>query len=383
MAIYKRGDVYWYEFVHDGRRFRRSSGVKNLREARLIEATAKSNLAKAEVGIVERKKAPIFEDFAKDFMDAVKTRCSDKPATIGFYEAKLTRLLEYRPFRDARIDAIDEGVIERYVTSRRASVAPATCNRELATLRRALRLAEEWKLLNRAPRIRLLKGEGQREFVLSHEAEQRYLACCPQPLKDAATVMLDTGLRVGELLNLRWEDLRFEPAGAAKYGSLKVRDGKSKNAKRTLSLTSRSHSVLYERRKQATSRYVFPGQPPETPGDTPEAPMLVTSLDHVHRRVCEPFIGGKRHVLFPREFVLHGLRHTFLTRLGEAGTDAFTIMRLAGHSSVTVSQRYVHPTPESCETAFERLEALNARALAKAERRESPQNSPQQPAMGA
>ena len=49
-----------------------------------------------------------------------------------------------------------------------------------------------------------------------------------------------------------------------------------------------------------------------------------------------------------------------LTRLGESGADAFTIMRIAGHSSVTVSQRYVHPTPEGMERAFERLEKFNA-----------------------
>ena len=48
-----------------------------------------------------------------------------------------------------------------------------------------------------------------------------------------------------------------------------------------------------------------------------------------------------------------------LTRLGEAGADAFTIMRIAGHNGVTVSQRYVHPTPEGMERAFERLEDLN------------------------
>ena len=45
-----------------------------------------------------------------------------------------------------------------------------------------------------------------------------------------------------------------------------------------------------------------------------------------------------------------------LTRLGEMGVDAFTIMRIAGHSSITVSQRYVHPTPETQERAFDRLE---------------------------
>ena len=51
-----------------------------------------------------------------------------------------------------------------------------------------------------------------------------------------------------------------------------------------------------------------------------------------------------------------------LTRLGEAGADPFTLMRFAGHSSVTVSHRYVHPSPEVLERAFERLEAMNEKA---------------------
>jgi len=71
----------------------------------------------------------------------------------------------------------------------------------------------------------------------------------------------------------------------------------------------------------------------------------------------------KRRYFFPKPFVLHSLRHTCLTRLGEAGADAFTIMKLAGHSSVTVSQRYVHPTGETVQLAFDRLETLNRRAF--------------------
>lgn len=54
----------------------------------------------------------------------------------------------------------------------------------------------------------------------------------------------------------------------------------------------------------------------------------------------------------------HSFRHTFGTRLGESGADVFTIMKLMGHSSVTVSQRYVHPSPELVERAFSRFEKL-------------------------
>ena len=61
----------------------------------------------------------------------------------------------------------------------------------------------------------------------------------------------------------------------------------------------------------------------------------------------------------PADFVPHSFRHTYGTRLGETGADAFTIMKLMGHSTVTVSQRYVHPSPEAMENAITRLEAWN------------------------
>lgn len=60
-----------------------------------------------------------------------------------------------------------------------------------------------------------------------------------------------------------------------------------------------------------------------------------------------------------KDFVIHSLRHIMLTRLGEACVDVFAIMRIAGHSGITVSQRYVHPSPEALERAFEKLEAFN------------------------
>jgi integrase len=69
----------------------------------------------------------------------------------------------------------------------------------------------------------------------------------------------------------------------------------------------------------------------------------------------------------PPGFVLHSLRHTFGTRLGESGTaDAFAIMRLMGHASITTSQRYCHPTPETLELAVRRMEesGLNAQGAA-------------------
>jgi hypothetical protein len=68
---------------------------------------------------------------------------------------------------------------------------------------------------------------------------------------------------------------------------------------------------------------------------------------------------------------IRSFRHFYvahpLSRLGEAGADVFSIMRIAGHSSVTTSQKYVHPTPEGLERAFERLQHLNTAKFERAE----------------
>ena len=52
-----------------------------------------------------------------------------------------------------------------------------------------------------------------------------------------------------------------------------------------------------------------------------------------------------------------------MTGFGDAGADSSTIKKVAGHSSVTVSERYIHPTPEGTERAFERFANLNQMAL--------------------
>jgi integrase len=241
MAVYKQkgSKFWWYKFTWKGEAVRRSTKQTNKRVAEQIEAAQKTSLAKGEVGIVEREPAPTLKQFSGRFMHAVSIRCAEKPRTVEFYREKLNRLLEYPAMASAALDAIDEALIEEYVQQRRKLVAPATVNRQLATLRRALRLAHEWKVIDRLPRIRLLQGERTREFVLSREQEPVYLNATPEPLKDLALLMLDTGLRDGEALALKWPDLHLKPAPTAKFGYLQVWKGKSAKARRTVSLTAR------------------------------------------------------------------------------------------------------------------------------------------------
>jgi integrase len=65
-----------------------------------------------------------------------------------------------------------------------------------------------------------------------------------------------------------------------------------------------------------------------------------------------------------RPFVLYSLRHTFLTRLGEAGCDAWTLARIAGHSSISISARYVHPSEDAVISVFSRMLLKKASSVA-------------------
>ena len=361
MTVFKRGKYYAYHFEYNGEHIQRSTRQSNLKVAKDMEATHRSQLAKGEVGIYDNQPIPTLREFAPRFIEFVKTHNASEPDTITFYVGadgkggRLQRLLDFAPLARTRLDRIDAAEIEEYVQHRsKAGLSATSINRELATLSRLLHIAVEFKVIAKTPKIRRMKGENERDFVVSYDLERQYLSHAPQPLKDAAILMLDTGLRVGEVVRLTWDDIQLEPVGSARFGYVRVKKGKSKNAKRTVSLTPRVKRMLEDRdKREDASTWVFPN-------NENDGPRSVNSLDHQHEKLARPKFKGERVYRFPAEFVLHSLRHTFLTRLGESGAGAFEIMKIAGHANVTISQRYVHPTPESQEKAFERLETLNS-----------------------
>jgi len=357
MPIYRRVNAdgkpyphWWYRFRRNGRLIRVNTKQKNKTVAKELEDEHRSRLARGEMGLRDWRDVPTLKGLEPRFIAFVEAEC--KKGTGKFYKGYFAQLLAFAPLAETRLDQIDEALVEKFIAHRRKAlahperknstkiVAPATVNRSLATLRRALRKAQEWKIIARVPRIKLLKGERYRKFVLPRNREAEYLEKCPALLKDLALLMLDTGLRVGEAVSLKWVDVHVNPVGGAKFGYLQIHEGKTDNAKRTVSLTERVVKMLRRRADIVTDGFVFVRCTP-------------TYLCRLHARVREK-------MELPVDFVIHSLRHTMLTRLGEAGVDAFTIMRVAGHGSITVSQRYIHPSSEAMERAFEKLEAANS-----------------------
>ena len=182
MGIYKRGDIYWYRFNWNGERIRESTKQSSRRVAQQIEAAHRTSLAKGEVGIRDRTAVQTLKEFSEgEFLAYVRATSSGKPRTVTFYETTVNNLVT-SPLGSMRMDAITTEAISEFITRRRDDhMAIATINRDLATLRRLFRLAQEWgKVYTVLPRVRLLPGENQRERVVTAEEEKRYLSAATE-----------------------------------------------------------------------------------------------------------------------------------------------------------------------------------------------------------
>src|ERR1700745_2503610 len=139
--IFKRGKVYWFEFRFDGERVRRSTHKGNAEIARDAEAAERMRRVKGEHGTSRKEKAPTLEEFKDTFVSWVKSD-KDNAGTREFYETCYTRLCEYRPLANARLEKIDEKLIEDFkLWVLQRSVTRTTVNRYLSTLKKALRYA--------------------------------------------------------------------------------------------------------------------------------------------------------------------------------------------------------------------------------------------------
>ena len=186
------------------------------------------------------------------------------------------------------------------------------------------------------------------------DEEMRYLAAASPLLSDVASVLADTGLRPDECYRLRWEDLTWENG---RNGSLLVRYGKTAAARRVLPMTSRVRTILEGRWNQAEK----PTEGWLWPAPTASGHIGHSSLKKQHMKAFHTVnVEAKKNNLRPMTpFVLYSFRHTFLTRLGQSGCDTWTLARVAGHSSIGISSRYVHPSEEIVLAAFSRFGGHN------------------------
>jgi len=348
MAIFKRGQVYWYHFLFNGKHIQESTKQRNPRVARNIEAAHRTALANGEVGIRERKQLSLADFLKAEFLPFVVSKFkAAKPRTLRYYQYG-AKTLQASDFASLDVRDITDQHAGQYA-ARRSSLSPSTVNCGLRTLRRALSLAYQWGKLDRMPKITMAKGERQRERILTDVEATAYLAACPQPWKACATVMLGTAMRPSEVFALRWENVLLN----GHDGLLQITDGKSRAARRMLPLVPAVYDALkarYDAQRSPTTGWVFSA-------DTKSGHLEGGSAKNQHAAALNAINKKAKKNKTPKlaPFPPYCLRHTALTNLAAAGCDAFTLARIAGHSSITITQRYCHPQADAIERAFLKL----------------------------
>jgi len=342
MAIFKRGKIYWYHFLFSGQHIQESTKQGNPRTARQMEAAHRTSLAKGEVGIREKRPVPTLAHFmTEEFMPWVEATFKAKRNTFVWYRGGTRRLSEFEAIAAARLDQVTGEKVAAYVAHRQSEGLNTTAvNRELQILRRILHVAVEWGRTEKAVKIKMLPGEPRRERVLTVEESARYLAVASEPLASIATVLIDSGLRPEECFRLRWEFVNFVNG---RHGTILVPHGKTPSSRRVVPMTPRVRSILETRwlnMGRPDEGWVFPSE---------------TQSGHVEPSTLRTQQHNALRASGVRPFVLYTLRHTFLTRLGESGCDVWTLARIAGHSTIGISARYVHPSEDAVLSAMLRM----------------------------
>lgn len=346
--IYKRGKIYWYKFMWNGGLVRESTKQGNDKTARQMESAHRTSLARGEVGIREKKAVPTLASFLTERILpwAKATFASNTPKNAKWYRNECRVLKEFKPLASAPLDGITGELVSEFAAWRiKQGRQIATVNSSVRVLRRVLNLAVEWGVIAIAPKLKVLSGERRRERVVSAEEEAKYLAVASEPLASIASVLADTGMRPEECFRLRWEYVTWV---RGRNGALLITHGKTASARRVLPMTPRVRAIL-------ETRWLAAGKPGEGwiwPARTRSCHVEPNSIYGQH-------LNALRNSKV-RPFVLYSLRHTFLTRLGESGCDSWTLARIAGHSSVAISARYVHPSEDRVLEAMSRLGGHNS-----------------------
>jgi integrase len=281
--------------------------------------------------------------FQEHFMTFSKT--NNKPSTVSAKEGLLRiHLLPF--FGSMKLDAIGPAEVEGYkATKLDEDFEKKSINNHLTALRKLLNLAVEWGALERAQKVRGFNVKPQfvseDEYLTFEEADRLVRAAAPE-WRAFIVVALKTGLRVGELLALKWQDIDLLATHLIVRRTLwRDQEGPPKGGRnRKVPLSDEALATLKAHR-HLRGPYVFCG---------PSVERLTHSMvKDVVPDTCRRAGLGKR-------VTTHGLRHTFASHLIMRGASLKAVQELLGHESIEMTLRYAHLTPDVKREAVQLLD---------------------------
>lgn len=274
-----------------------------------------------------------------------------KPSSAKHYEFDLKRYL-IPNFGPMRLGDITRMKVQTFLASKRQQgYSGSTVHSMRTTLSKVLQAAVDWGTIEQNPARGIRIGERQpvrERLFLTPEQIRRLLAALPEPCRTLALLAVLTGMRIGELLALRWKHVDFlrnviqvrESVYEGRFGSPKTR-----SSRRDVPISQPLREALLAHRAHRG-------------GSEPEA-LLFTSRagtplnpKNLLRRVLSPTC---RRLGLPA-VSWHGCRHSHATLLSETGESLKTAQAILGHSDLeTTLNIYTHAIPESQRRAVEKV----------------------------
>ena len=244
------------------------------------------------------------------------------------------------PISKITVELVEQYRVRRlneYVQGTTKLTTPATVNREVALIKAILSRAVQWGWLDKNPiqGMAMLKEPPGRVRYLTEDEERRLMeAMKSRPLLRRVVVFaMNTGMRQGEILHLKWSDVDLEA------GFVHIPDSKS-GRRRDVPLNQTALSVLKE---------LEPGPP--------QALVFATSTGRPYTNLRRDFKKALERAGI-QDFRFHDLRHTFASRLAMAGISPLVLKELLGHSSIAMTSRYSHLASSHARHAVNVLDPL-------------------------
>ena len=339
MKFYRRGRMYWVTLQFRGKQIRRSLQVTNKKLAEKIAGKIQTEVAEGKW--LDRR--PDQNTTLKQLIERYLAEHSKRNKTHTSYvrdQSLSDHLLKF--FGDERLlRDITPKLIAEYKSKRREEQAAAkTVNSELALLSHAFKRAvAEWEWTDKNPVIGVSRErvDNHIERWLTLQEEKALLDASPDWLQEIILFAINTGLRQSEILDLEW------PRVDLFRRTITLLKQKNKSVD-TLPVNARALEVLTARAKvrSLVSDFVFANNE----GKRRDARNLLRAF----------YIARDEAGI--TNFRFHDLRHTFATRLVQAGVDVYTVQKLGRWKTIQMVMRYAHHYPESLRPGIEALDRV-------------------------
>jgi len=329
MSVFKKGKNWYIDYYYNGRRIREKVGPSK-KQAKDVLNKRKTQIAEKKFLDVKRNENISFSEFSNYFLENYSkvNKRSWKRDQLSIKHLK-------KFFGNKKLYEITPQDIENYKKKRlEDGVKHSTINRELACLKTMFNKAVEWEKLNtQPPKIKLYKVNNQRIRYLTSDEEKKLLELFSEPLKSIILIALNTGMRRGEIINLKWVDVYI------KEGKIIIQESKSKE-KRIIPMNEIVKTVFINLLSTGGKEYVFENKEGKQYG--------VDYITHCFNKVVKK-AGIK-------DFRFHDLRHTFASKLVMRGVNLKVVQELLGHKDYKMTLRYSHLSPEVKTQAVKILE---------------------------